>query len=208
MNDAARKLGFYSSIASFIAIVGYGVAQSAQVLGFVGYPLADILIYAFSLCISVPFLIAVLALHDAVGAGKRLWTQGALLFAVMYVTFAVLMYTVQLSAVIPKSMDVPSAGVLGVSPQSLFWDIDGLAYIAMGISTTFAAFALSPTGSERWARRFLLANGIMTPVIAFIYLYPHFSTAVLLIGSPWLITASGSLLTLALYFSSFGGRNG
>jgi hypothetical protein len=208
MNDAAPKLGFYASIASFIAVVGYGVAQIAQVLGLVGYPLADILIFAFSLCISVPFLIAVLALQDTVGAGKRLWTQGALAFGVMYVTFAVLMYTVQLSVVIPKSIEAPSSGVLGVSPQSLFWDIDALAYIAMGISTTFAALALSPADPGRWARRFLLAHGVMTPIIAFNYFYPHFSTVLLLIGSPWLITATGSLLALAFYFRSLGGRNG
>lgn len=207
MNPATPKLGCYASIAAFIAIVTYGIVQSIQVFGYIQYPLADILIYASSLCIAVPFLLALLALDDTIEARRRLWSRGALIFAVMYVVYAALMYTVQLSVVIPRSGESTAGGVIGVlsvSPQSLFWDIDALAYIAMGIATAFAAFALPPTGSAPWPRRFLLANGVMTPVIAFIYFYPHFSTAVLLIGSPWLITASGSMLALAVYFG--GGR--
>jgi hypothetical protein len=200
MNEASPKLGFWASTVAFVAVVGYGVAQIMQVLNVISYPLSDILIYGFSLCISAPFLVAVLALHDTVDPRQRLWARGALLFGVMYVTYVVLMYTVQLSVVIPKSMHSPSNDVLGVAPQTLFWDIDGLGYISMGISTLFAALALAPTGNGIWARRFLLSNAVMTPVIAFIYFYPHFSVGVLLLGSPWLITAPGSLLALAVYF--------
>ena len=202
MNSAAAKLGFYSSIVGFAAAVGYGAAQSLQVLGALTYPLADILIYATSLGIAVPFLLAMLALHELTDAQHRLWSRGALLFAVMYVTYVALMYSVQLSVVIPKSMLRPATGLLGVAPQTLFWDIDALGYIAMGIATLFAACALPLRGAGLWARRFLLANATITPVIAFIYFYPHFSLGVLLLGLPWLVTAPGSLLSLAFYFRS------
>jgi hypothetical protein len=200
MNDASPTLGFFASAAAFIAVVGYGVAQSMQVLQIVTYPLADILIYSFSLGISVPFLIAMLVLHDTVAARQRLWTNGALLFGAMYVTYVVLMYTVQLSVVIPKSMLSPSEGLLGVAPQTLFWDIDALGYVSMGIASLFAGLSLERTGPGIWARRFLLAHAAITPIIAFIYFYPHFSVGVLLLGLPWLITASGSLVALASYF--------
>jgi len=153
----------------------------------------------------VPFLLALLALHETADVRERLWTRGALLFGVIYVCYAALMYTVQLSVVIPQSLDRPPAGVLAVSPQSLFWDIDALAYISMGIATAFAAFALPRDGVGRWAHRLLLANGLITPIIAFVYFYPHFSTVVLLIGSPWLITAPGSMLALAYYFNARAG---
>jgi len=200
MNEASPQLGFGASVIAFIAVVAYGVAQTIQVLNIVSYPLADILIYCTSLCISVAFLIAILALHDAVDSRQRLWTRGALLFGIMYVTYVVLVYTVQLSVVIPKSMQSPSGTVLGVAQQTLFWDIDGLGYISMGASTLFAAFSLPRKGPGIWARRLLLSNAIITPVIAFIYFYPHFSLGVLLLGLPWLITAPGSLLALAFYF--------
>jgi len=200
MSGAAPKLGFYASSVGFAAAASYGLAQSLQVFGVLVYPQADILIYATSLCISAPFLLAMLALHEVTDVERRLWSRGALLFAVMYVTYVALMYSVQLSVVIPKSMQRPAADVLGVAPQTLFWDIDALGYIAMGIATLFAAYALPPQGAGLWPRRFLLANAIMTPIIAFIYFYPHYSLTILLIGSPWLVTAPGSLLSLALYF--------
>jgi hypothetical protein len=183
-----------------IATLGFGLAQIAQVAGLIGYPVADILIYSTSLGISAPYLIAILALHETVKPQRQLWTRGAMMFGVMYVTYVALMYTVQLSVVIPRSMHAPATSVLAVSPQSLFWDIDALGYVAMGLSALFAGFSLSPTGPGLMARRFLLAHGLITPVIAFNYFYPHFSIAVLLLGAPWLITAPGSLLALAAYF--------
>jgi hypothetical protein len=204
MNEASPKLGFYASAAAFFAAVAYGAAQIAQILNAVSYPLADILIYGASLCISVPFMIAMLALHDTVESRQRLWTSGALLFGVMYVTYVVLMYTVQLSVVIPKSMESPSSSVLGVAPQTLFWTIDGLGYVSMGVCMLFAALSLPQTGPGMWARRFMFANAMITPVIAFIYFYPHFSLGVLLLGAPWLVTAPGSLLALACYFRTIG----
>jgi hypothetical protein len=200
MNEMSPKLGFCAAIVAFIATVAYGMAQIAQILNIASYPLADILIYVASLCISAPFLIAILALHDTVEPRKRIWTTGAMLFGVMYVTYVVLMYAVQLSVVIPKSMEGPSGSVLDVAPQTLFWTIDGLGYVSMGVSTLFAALSLPRSGVGRWARRLMLAHALITPIIAFIYFYPHFSLGVLLLGTPWLITASGSLLALALYF--------
>jgi hypothetical protein len=40
----------------------------------------------------------------------------------------------------------------------------------------------------------------MTPVITTVYFYPTFSVPLLVLGSPWIVTASGFMLTLALYF--------
>ena len=45
-----------------------------------------------------------------------------------------------------------------------------------------------------------LANALLTPVVALVYFYPHFSIPLLFLASPWIITTPGSLLLLALYF--------
>ena len=202
MNPAAARLGFWSSLAALTATLGYGVVQLAQVLGLVGYPAADMLIYGFSICIAPPFLLALVALHESLEPERRMWTRAALLFGAIYVTYVALMYAVQLTTVIPRAPRSPDQGVLGVTPQSLFWVIDGLGYVSMGVASLFAGLALAPRGPGVWARRLLLANGLITPVIAFVYLYPHFSTGLLLLGSPWLITAPGSMAALAVYFRS------
>jgi hypothetical protein len=200
MTPIADKLGFYSSFAAFVATVGFGLAQIAQVFGYVGYPLDAILIYGFSLCIAPPFLLAILALHYSIPVEKKIWSHAALLFAVLYVVYVVLMYTVQLAVVIPSSLRDPSENILTVTPHSFFWTIDALGYICMGISTFFAAFVFAKDGAQRRLRWFLIANGLMVPVISLVYFYPHFSTGLLLIGLPWIITTSGSMLLLGVFF--------
>jgi hypothetical protein len=49
-------------------------------------------------------------------------------------------------------------------------------------------------------RSFFLANALVTPLIALVYFFPRFSIPLLLLGTPWLVTAPGSFLLLALMF--------
>ncbi|HTR28912.1 MAG TPA: hypothetical protein VMH27_06565 [Puia sp.] len=192
--------GYYFALAALIATVGYGVVQILQVAGTVKYPLDARLIYGFSLGIAPFFLLAILAFHYIVPEERRYWSHAAVLFATLYAGFVVLMYGVQLATVIPASLRDSRETVLTVTPHSFFWTIDALGYICMGISTFLAAFALGKAPGTRWLRGFLLANGLVVPLICVAYFYPHFSTLLLFIGSPWLITASGSMLLLAIYF--------
>lgn len=200
MKKETALLGFYAALTAFIAVAGYGVVQILQVTGVVAYPLDAILIYSFSLAIAPPFLLAMLALHHIVPEERKFWSHAALLFALMYAVYVVLMYTVQLVTVIPLSLRDPKENILTVTPHSFFWTLDALGYICMSLSTLFAAFLFKKDGAQKWLRRFLLANGLMIPLIGFAYFYPHFSTWVLVIGSPWLITAPGSVLLLAIFF--------
>ncbi len=89
--------------------------------------------------------------------------------------------------------------LFAVDRYSLFWAIDGLGYICMGFSTLFAAGAFER--NEIWTRHFFVANGLFTSVIAFIYFYPVFSVQLLLLGTPWILTAPGSILLLAFRFA-------
>jgi len=120
----------------------------------------------------------------------------------MYAVYVNLNYVVQLTTVIPRSLQssLDEIRVLDQTPHSLFWDVDGLGYIFMGLSTLFAVPVFAKTGIEKWLRWFFLANGILIPVIACVYFYPTFSTTLLLLGSPWVITAPGSILLLAIFF--------
>lgn len=205
MKNAAR-IGFPAALISFIAAAGYSAVQLLQILGILAPPWDEILIYSFSLGIAPPFLVAMLAFHYSVPEEKRMATHGALLFATMYTLFACLVYVVQLAVSIPASRAAKTSGigVLVLTQHSLFWTLDALAYIMMGISTFFAAFACSCDNRQRWLRRFLLINGLFVPVIAFVYFYPQFSIPLLLAASPWIITCPGSILLIAIYFYGQG----
>lgn len=194
------KLGLYSSLVALFATIGYGVAQILQTLNLLSKPLDDILIFGFSFCIAPPFMLAMLAVHYIAQGDKKIWSHAAVLFAVLYTMNALFIYSVQLFTVIPANGNVDH--VLVVGPHSLFWTVDGFAYIFMSCSALFASLVFDKKGLAGRTKYFLLAHGLVLPLFCFAYFYPHFATWVLFIGSPWLITATGSLWMLSLYFRS------
>lgn len=202
MRTVISRFGFSSALIAFIAASAYSLVQILQVVGLVSFPVADILIYSFSLCIAVPFLLSIMALHFSVPVEKKIWSYTSLLLAVLYAAYACFVYVVQLATVVPNMINGNSAAVhvLVMDPHSLFWTLDALTYVCMGLSTLFGAFALQDKGIEGTVHCFFLANALVTPLIAFVYFFPDFSSRLLWIGSPWIITAPGSMLTLALYF--------
>ncbi len=197
MKETICKIGFWSGLVAFVAAAGFSVAQILQVIGILGYPLDEILIYGFSLFIATPFMLALLALHHVTPDDKKFWSHAAVLFAVMYVIYVTLNYVVQLTAVIPYAAPDP---VLVQTPHSLFWTVDALGYIALGLATLFVVPLFTTQGIQKWLRRFFLANGLVTPLISFVYFYPVYSTTLLLLGLPWIATSLGSMLFLTLFF--------
>jgi hypothetical protein len=148
-------------------------------------------------------MLSLLALHYITPDEKKFWSHAAVLFAVMFVIFVTFNYVVQLTAVIPYESPNPA---LIQTPHSLFWTADALGYIMMGLATLFAVPLFAKRGLEKWIRWFFLANGLLIPVFAFVYFYPNFSTTLLLLGTPWIIIAPGSIALLAIYFWKRSGR--
>ncbi len=197
MKETICKIGFWSGLVAFVAAAGFSVAQILQVTGLLSSPWDEILIYGFSLFIATPFMLALLALHHLTPEDKRFWSHAAVLFAVMYVIYVTLNYVVQLTAVIPYAAPDP---VLVQTPHSLFWTVDALGYIALGLATVFAVPLFTRQGIQKWLSWFFMANGLVTPLISFVYFYPVFSTTLLLLGLPWIVTSLGSMLFLTLFF--------
>jgi hypothetical protein len=194
------EIGFWSGMAAFASTVAFDVVQILQIVGVLRFPLDEILIYGTSLCIVVPFLLEMLALHYLTPLDKRFWSHAALLFTVVYVVFVTANYIVQLATVIPAKLAgaVDTIRILEQTPHSLFWDYDAIGYIAMGLAALFAVPALGRAGFERWVRRSLIAHALVTPLISVVYFYPTFSQKLLFLGFPWAITAPLFMLLLAI----------
>src|SRR6266487_5437434 len=203
MQKTIYTFGFWSALVAFVAAVGFIVALMLQVVGVLVFPWDGILIFGFSLCIATPFMLAILALHYTVPNEKKIWSHAALLFAVIYTVYVTLNYVVQLGTVIPMTATADEIRILNQTPHSLFWDVDALGYIFMGLATLFAFPVFAKQGVQRCLRGFFLANGLITPLVAVYYFYPNFSNGLLLLSFPWGITLPGSLLLLALFFSPF-----
>lgn len=202
VNKTIYKFGFWSGLIAFLSTVAFVIVQMLQLFGVLSYPLDEILIYGFSLCIVIPFMIEMLALHHIAPNDKKFLSHAALIFTVMYVVFVTANYVVQLATVIPMTLrgTPDEIEILKQTPHSLFWDFDAIGYIFMGFATLFAVPIFEKQGFQRWVRYSFLVHSLVTPLIVFVYFYPNFSEKLLLIGIPWGITAPVSMLLLAIMF--------
>jgi len=202
MDRKVYKFGFWFGVAAFGSNAAFVLAQTLQLLRILTYPFDEILIYGFSLCIVIPFLLEMLALHYVTTNDKKFWSHAALIFTIIYAVFVTANYVVQLATVIPMKLKGASSqiSILIQTPHSLFWDFDAIGYISMGLATLLAVPVFGKQGFQRWVRISFLANALVTPLIAFVYFYPEFSEKLLLLGIPWTITAPMAMLLLAVMF--------
>ena len=200
MNRTISKVGFLAGLIAFASALAYDLVQILQIIGFLRFPLDEILIYGTSLCIIVPFILEILSLHYLTPDEKKLWTHAALIFSVIYAVFVTANYVVQLATVIPLKIKGASEAisVLEQTPHSMFWNYDAIGYIAMGLVTLFALPALGKKGFERWVRISFIAHVLVTPLISIVYFYPTFSQNLLFLGFPWAITAPLFMVMLAI----------
>ena len=201
-DTSISKIGFWSGLIAFIAITSFGIVQTLQVIGLLIYPVDEILIYGTSLCITIPFMLEILALHHITKPEKKFWSHTAVILTVIYVVFVVANYVVQLATVIPLTVKGLSneITILKQTPHSLFWDFDAIGYIAMGFATLFAVPVFEKHGFQKWVRYTFLFHSFTTPLIVFVYFYPIFSNKLLLIATPWAFTAPLAMLMLSLMF--------
>lgn len=98
------NVGYWSGLAAFTSTVAYDVVQILQVAGMLRFPADEILIYGTSLCIVVPFILEMLALHHLTAPGKQFWTHASVIFTIIYAVFVSANYVVQLATVIPAKL--------------------------------------------------------------------------------------------------------
>lgn len=194
------EVGYWSGLAAFLSTIGYNLVQILQVIGLLRFPLDEILIYGTSLCIVIPLLVEMLALHYLTATDKQFWTHASLIFTIVYAVFVTANYVVQLATVIPAKLVGTSEaiGILEQTPHSLFWDYDAVGYIFMGLATLVAVPALTGVGFEKWVRISFIAHTVVTPLIGIVYFYPTYSQNLLFLGFPWAITAPLFMVLLAI----------
>ncbi len=202
MNITIHKIGFWSGLFAFVSALAFVIVQLLQVVGVFSFPLDEILIYVTSLCIVIPFVLEILALHYVASEDKKIYSHAALIFSIIYAVFVTSNYVVQLATVIPMQLKgaLQEVQVLKQTPHSLFWDFDAIGYICMGFATLFAVPVFEKHGFQKWVRISFLANALATPLIAFVYFYPTFSARLYILGFPWGITAPLSMLMLTILF--------
>ncbi|RYZ26663.1 MAG: hypothetical protein EOO10_14940 [Chitinophagaceae bacterium] len=209
MNNAVYQYGFRAGLLAFVATLSYVVVQFLQLMRVLRFPLDEILIYGTSLCIVVPFLLLMIALHSITPEEKKFFSIAALVFSILYAVFVTANYVVQLATVIPMKLKgaADEIRLLEQTPHSLFWDFDALGYIFMGLASFSAIPLFKKQGFQKWVRLSLLANAVTTPFISFVYFYPTYSEKLLFLGLAWAITAPTFMLLLCIFFQKKRDRN-
>lgn len=185
MNKTVYKVGFWAGLVAFGSTIAYFIVQLLQVFDVLSFPWDVILIFGFSLCISIPLLLEMLALHHLTPVEKKFWSHAALLLTVIYVVFVTANYVVQLTTVIPMTLKGTDKSIqlLKQTPHSLFWDFDAIGYTFMGLAVLFAVPIFKKRGFEKWVGYSFLAHALVTPLIVLVYFYPNFSTGLLFVGA-------------------------
>ena len=202
MENTVHKIGFCAGILAFAATTAYCIVQLLQVYGLLSYPTDERLIYGTSLCIVIPLLVAILALHYTTPETKRFWSHSALVFAILYAVFVTANYVVQLATVIPMTMNgkLDEVRLLQQLPHSMFWNFDAIGYIFMGLACFAAIPLFERDGFQKWVRISFIAHAAVTPLITIVYFYPTYSYDLLMLGYAWGITAPAFMLLLAMNF--------
>lgn len=200
-----NKIGFWAALVAAGGSAAYALVQVMQMVDILTFPWGQIAIYGTSLIIPLPFILAMAALYQVTpvqAEDKKIYALTALLLSGIYGAFVAFNYLVQLLTVLPAQMAGQGAAVaaLDQTPHSLFWAVDGMGYLTLGLATLLASAVFPATRRGRWARRFFLWNFLMDPVIAYVYFAPAFSEQLLVLAFPWAFTATGSMLMLGLWF--------
>jgi hypothetical protein len=209
MNRTVYKIGFWSGIFAFLSTLAYSIVQVLQLYGVLNYPTDERLIYGTSLCIVIPFVLEILALHYTTQDVKKFWSHAALIFTILYAVFVTANYVVQLATVIPMTLkgSLNEVRILQQTPHSLFWNFDALGYVFMGLAAFVAIPVFDKHGFQKWVRLSFIGHALTTPLISIVYFYPNYSYNLLLLGFPWAITAPMFMLLLAIMFKKNGRKN-
>ncbi|MGD2047635.1 MAG: hypothetical protein PVJ80_06445 [Gemmatimonadota bacterium] len=209
---ATRAVGFWSAVLATFFAITYDVGQIAEWLGWLGSaggpessstPLGILVLLTPSLFLGSSFLVLVVAIHQATAPERRVWSQAAVAFATVYAALISINYYVQLTWVMPR---LARGEVAGMEPflftpfDSFLYAVDILGYSFMSLATLFVAPVFTGGGAERVARRFLIANGLLLPFLAF-QMYVH---SLIWIAALWAVTFPGATWTVAIVFRRAG----
>jgi hypothetical protein len=191
------SIGFWSATLSFIFATGYIVFQGAQWAGLTPSPWHLLTLTFPSFWLALAFVVLMVAVYNYAPGKAKIWAQIALSFAIMYATLNAAVYFLQMTTVFPAMLagQAERVAFIELNFGTFIYAFDVLGYSLMSLATLFAAPVFAGDGIEKWTRRFLSANGVLTPALLLQLNFPTFPIAGL-----WAITFPVSCVLLAVFF--------
>ena len=204
VNAMVGRLGFWSALLSFVFGMGYIIAQLFQFASIPAAPWQLITLMFPSFWLALSFVILMISIYHYASDERKIWGHIALAFAIMYATLNTAVYFLQMTVVLPLTLNgaADKVAFLTFSTPSFIYGLDALGYSLMSLATLFAAFVFVRGGIERWIRWALIANGLLTPGLL---LQQNFPIA-FDVGALWVITFPLSTALLAVLFKRGGAQ--
>jgi hypothetical protein len=157
-----------------------------------------------SLFLAPAYLLTTVAIHNYASNKDKFWSQASIAFACLYAVFVSIVYFVVMTVVVPHQLagTTSEIQVIVYERNSFLYAINVLGYGYMSFSTLFAAPVFSGDGLARYARLFLLVNGILAPFIPLQMVVPFLLYVSALQG----ITFPVSMILIALVFNQSKNR--
>jgi hypothetical protein len=192
-----RLFGLWTAIASaatyMVFLVGYGVGPLLRPPWDIALPVGA------SILIAPCFVLLMVGVHHAAAESKRIWSHGALAFALLYAAFVSIVYITWLFVVEPHVVSGTQSAVAPFTFQkgSFIQMLDGLGYTYMSL----AIFLTAPVFAGRrakWIRGIAIASG--PAAVGVLLSYVFFTFPLSLLGLPGTILVPAYAVLLAIYF--------
>lgn len=195
------RLGFWSASFSATFAVMYIAAEMAHLSGLLGphdSPESLVVRMTPSLLLAMAFVMLMVTIHACASKQHKIWAHIALVFAVIYAVLVSIVYFVELTVVVPRTMqgEADQVALLEFGFGTFMFAIDILGYFFMSLATLFAAPVFDGRGLERWIRWALVVNGVLAPAIALQIIYPPLWN----VAAVWVVSFPASTVMLAVWY--------
>lgn len=200
----ASRIGFWAAVLTAAWTVLFTVAAVLTEAGRLAAPWDVVLPIVPSLLLAPSVLVLLVCVHAVVAPDRRIWSQLAVAFAVVYVSLSSASYVVELAVVEPRVLRGAASDVALltlVRGDSVFNAIDGLGYLFLCLAALFAAPAFGGDPLQRWIRWLLLATGALAVPIFLTYFVDR---AFIYGAALWSVTLSGLGILMARHFRRLG----
>jgi hypothetical protein len=190
-----RRFGLFSAMAMAITYTVFLLGFFANSASLVPRPWDQIIAVGASLLIAPSFVLMVVAVHHAAPDAKKMWTQAAMAFAVLYAAFVSTVYVTLLFVVEPHVMDNTRSAVAPFlfDKGTFLQMLDGLGYTYMSLAVFMTAPVYIGGGISTWLRWLAIVSGPSAIGVLASYYFYSFPLELLGIGS-FLVPAYGWLL--------------
>ena len=193
------KIGFWSAVLTAFFGLAFIAAALLEIAGLISGPERFIPLMLPSFFLAPAFVVLMSSIYLYAPEDKKIWGLCGLGFALIYAALITIVYFTQLSFVLPnliKGEAEKVAPFLFIGSDSFMFGLDVLGYGFMSLATLFSAFVFAGTRLRNWVRYFMLANGLLAPLIPLEMFWP----ALIYPAGLWIITFPGATILLAILF--------